>query len=63
VRDQKVSMYYGAYTTKHSTDCENALFEAMLTIEKHEKKCANRNNKPTTRTNVTRENTKCRKTI
>ena len=36
VRDQKVSMYYGAYTTKHSTDCEKALAEAMLAIEKHE---------------------------
>ena len=38
VRDQKVSMYYGAYTTKHSTDCEKALAEAMLAIEKHENK-------------------------
>ena len=36
VRDQKVSMYYGAYTTKHSTDCEKALAEALLAIEKHE---------------------------
>jgi ribosomal protein L32 len=38
VRDQQVSMYYGAYTTKHSTDCEKALAEAMLAIEKHENK-------------------------
>ena len=29
-------MYYGANTTKHSTDCEKALAEAMLAIEKHE---------------------------
>ena len=36
VRDQKLSMYYGAYTTKHSTDCEKALAEAMIAIEKHE---------------------------
>ncbi len=35
VRDQKLSMYYGAYTTKHSTDCEKALAEAMIAIEKH----------------------------
>ncbi|EFX61644.1 hypothetical protein DAPPUDRAFT_121259 [Daphnia pulex] len=38
VRDQKVSMYYGVYTTKHSTDCEKALAEAMLAIKKHENK-------------------------
>jgi hypothetical protein len=36
VGDQKVSMCYGTYTTKHSTDCVKALAEAMLAIEKHE---------------------------
>jgi hypothetical protein len=38
VRDQKLSIYYGAYTTKHSTDCEKALAEAIIAIEKHELK-------------------------
>ena len=38
VKDQKVSLYYGAYTTKHSSDCEKALTEAVLAIEKYCKK-------------------------
>lgn len=35
VKDQKVSMYYGAYSTKHSADCEQALNEALRSIEKY----------------------------
>lgn len=35
VKDQKVSLYYGAYTTKHSSDCEKALSEAVNAIEKY----------------------------
>ena len=31
-------MYYGAYTTKHNTDCEQALAEAVTAIEKHGEK-------------------------
>jgi hypothetical protein len=36
--DATECLYYGAYTTKHSMDCEKALSEAMLAIEKHENK-------------------------
>jgi hypothetical protein len=36
--DATERLYYGAYTTKHSMDCEKALSEAMLAIEKHENK-------------------------
>ena len=35
MKDQKVSLYYGAYTTKHSSDCEKALSEAVNAIEKY----------------------------
>ena len=35
VKDQKVSMYYGAYTTKHNGDCEKGLAEAVNAIEKY----------------------------
>jgi hypothetical protein len=31
-------MYYGAYTSKHNSDCEKALVETLLAIEKHEEK-------------------------
>jgi hypothetical protein len=31
--DATERLYYGAYTTKHSMDCEKALSEAMLAIE------------------------------
>ena len=38
VKNQKVSLYYGAYTTKHNTDCEQALAEAIVAIQKHGEK-------------------------
>ena len=38
VKNQKVSLYYGAYTTKHNTDCEQALAEAIIAIQKHGEK-------------------------
>ena len=31
-------MYYGAYTSKHNSDCEKALAETLLAIEKHGEK-------------------------
>lgn len=35
VKDQKVIMYYDAYSTKHSADCEQALNEALRSIKKY----------------------------
>ncbi|KZS05303.1 Uncharacterized protein APZ42_031547 [Daphnia magna] len=35
VKDQKVRMYYGAYSTKPSADCEQALNESLRSIEKY----------------------------
>jgi hypothetical protein len=35
-------MYYGAYTSKHNSDCEKPLAETLLAIEKHGEKTLKR---------------------
>jgi hypothetical protein len=42
VENQKVSLYYGAYASKHSTENEKALAEMLRALARYEEKVANR---------------------
>ena len=42
VENQKVSLYYGAYASKHSTENEKALAEMLRALTAYEEKIANR---------------------
>lgn len=42
VENRKVSLYYGAYASKHSTDNEKALAERLRALAGYEEKVANR---------------------
>ena len=41
VHDQKISLYYGAYASKHNSDNEKSLVELMTALSKYEEKIRN----------------------